>query len=134
MQYNKIFILGNLTRDPYIKFLTTGVPVCNFSVATNNRYTNQAGEKVDEVCFISCEAWNEQAEEIIETLSKGSPVLIEGKLIYNAWESPTGEKRDQLKVRVFQIQLLDASDAEENAPLDTTASPTAEKTDEEIPF
>ena len=120
MQYNKVFIMGHLTRDPDIKNLTTGVPVCNFSVATNERYTDQTGEKVDSVCFVSCEAWNEQAEAITETLRKGNLVLIEGKLIFNTWESPTGEKRDRLKVRVFHFQLLGASETAENAERSTS--------------
>lgn len=105
--YNKVILMGNLTRDPEVKYLPSGTAVANFGIAINERYTDRdSGEQRENVCFVDVEAWNRQAEIASEYLSKGSPIFIEGSLRFDSWETPEGEKRSKLKVRVFNIRLI----------------------------
>lgn len=105
--YNKVILLGNLTRDPEMKYLPSGTAVTNFGLAINEKYTDRtSGEQRDSVCFVDVEAWDRQAEIVNEYLSKGSPVFLEGSLRFDSWETPEGEKRNRLKVRAFRIQLI----------------------------
>ena len=105
--YNKVLLIGNLTRDPEIKLMTSGTPVCNFGLAVSEKYTDKnTGEAVENVCFVDVEAWSRQAEIAAEYLSKGSPVFIEGSLKYDTWEDKDGNKRNKLKVRLHRLQLI----------------------------
>ncbi|RKU26878.1 single-stranded DNA-binding protein [Candidatus Poribacteria bacterium] len=105
--FNKVILMGNLTRDPEMKYLPSGTAVTNFAIAMSDRYTDrQTGEQKENVCFVDLEAWDRQAEIVNEYLSKGSPVFIEGSLRYDSWEAEDGTKRSRLKVRVFRVQLI----------------------------
>ena len=105
--YNRVILLGNLTRDPEMKYLPSGTAVTNFGLAMSDKYTDrQSGEQRENVCFVDVEAWDRQAEIVNEYLSKGSPVFIEGALKFDSWETPEGEKRSRLRVRAFRIQLI----------------------------
>lgn len=105
--YNKVILLGNLTRDPEMKYLPSGTAVVNFGLAMSERYTDrQSGEQRENVCFVDVEAWDRQAEIVNEYLSKGSPVFLEGALKFDSWEAEDGTKRSRLKVRAFRIQLI----------------------------
>lgn len=105
--YNRVILLGNLTRDPEMKYLPSGTAVANFGMAMSEKYTDrQSGEQRENVCFVDVEAWDRLAEIANEYLSKGSPVFIEGSLKFDSWETPEGEKRNRLKVRVFRLQLI----------------------------
>ena len=99
--------MGNLTRDPEVKFLTSGTAVANFGLAMNETYTDrQTGEKKESACFVDVEAWDRQAEVVGEYLKKGSPVFIEGALKYDSWEAEDGTKRNRLKVRLIRFQFI----------------------------
>ena len=105
--YNKVILMGNLTRDPELKFLPSGNSVANFGIAMNERYTDrQTGEQKESACFVDVEAWGRQAEIVNEYLSKGSPIFIEGSLKFESWETEDGTKRNRLRVRAFRIQLI----------------------------
>ena len=105
--YNKVILMGNLTRDPEMKYLPSGTAVTNFGLAMSDKYTDrESGELRETVCFVDVEAWGRQGEIVNEYLSKGSPVFIEGALKFDSWETPEGEKRNKLKVRVFRLQLI----------------------------
>lgn len=105
--YNKVILMGNLTRDPEMKYLPSGTAVTNFGLAMNERYTDrQTGEQRESACFVDVEAWDRQAEIVNEYLSKGSPVFLEGALKFDSWETPEGEKRSRLKVRAIRIQFI----------------------------
>lgn len=105
--YNRVILLGNLTRDPEMKYLPSGTAVTNFGLAMSDKYTDrESGEQRETVCFVDVEAWGRQGEIVNEYLSKGSPVFIEGSLKFDSWETPEGEKRNKLKVRVFRLQLI----------------------------
>jgi single-strand DNA-binding protein len=103
---NKVFLIGNLTRDPELRYVPSGAAVANFGIATNRVYTTSSGEKKQEVCFVRVVAWGRMAEVCGEYLSKGRPVFIEGRLQYRSWDAPNGEKRSSLEVRAERVQFL----------------------------
>lgn len=105
--YNKVILMGNLTRDPEMKYLPSGTAVANFGIAVSERYTDrQTGEQKENVCFVDIEAWDRQAEIVNEYLSKGSPVFIDGALKFESWETEDGTKRNRLKVRLLRFQFV----------------------------
>ena len=105
--YNKVILMGNLTRDPEVKFLPTGTAVANFGLAVNESYTDrQTGEQRESVCFVDIEAWGRQAEVVGEYFTKGRPILVEGSLKYDSWEADDGTKRNRLRVRLQRFQFV----------------------------
>ncbi|CAI8003150.1 Single-stranded DNA-binding protein [Geodia barretti] len=105
--FNKVILMGNLTRDPEVKFLPSGTAVANFGLAMNESYTDQqTGEKKESACFVDVEAWGKQAEIVGEYFTKGKPILVEGALKYDAWEAEDGTKRNRLKVRLIRFQFV----------------------------
>ncbi len=103
---NKVFLIGNLTRDPELRYIPSGTAVATFTVATGRAYTMASGEKREETCFVRCVAWARQAELCGEYLSKGSPVFVEGRLQSRSWETPDGQKRSIIEVVIQNIQFL----------------------------
>ncbi len=124
--YNKVILMGNLTRDPEMKYLPSGTAVANFGIAMSEKYTDrQSGEQRENVCFVDVEAWDRQAEIVNEYLSKGSPIFLEGALKFDSWETPEGEKRNKLKVRMFRMQLIGGrQDSDEGSSGYTQATPS----------
>jgi single-strand DNA-binding protein len=107
--YNRVILLGNLTRDPELRFLQSGMAVTDIGLAVNDRRKNANGEWVDEVTFVDVTLWGRTAEIAGEYLSKGSPTLIEGRLKMDSWDDKqTGQKRSKLKVVGERMQLLGA--------------------------
>lgn len=103
---NKVLLIGNLTRDPELRYVPSGTAVATFSMAVNRAYTNQAGEKKEEVCFVRIVVWGRRAEVCGEFLSKGSPVFIEGRLQSRSWEDQSGQKRSTTEVVANNVQFL----------------------------
>lgn len=103
---NKVFLIGNLTKNPDIRKTPSGTAVVDIDLATSRKYSTKAGEKKEEVCFVRVVAWGKQAETCGEYLIKGSPVFIEGRLHLDSWETPQGDKRSKLKVHAQRIQFL----------------------------
>lgn len=103
---NKVFLIGNLTRDPELRYIPSGTAVASFGLATNRTYKASSGEKKQETCFVRIVVWGRMAEICGEYLSKGSPVFVEGRLQYRSWDSSNGEKRNTLEVRAERIQFL----------------------------
>src|SRR5439155_7244298 len=103
--FNRVILLGNLTRDVEVKYLQSGMAVADIGLAVNDRRKNQAGEWVDEVTFVDITLWGRTAEVAGEYLSKGSPVLIEGRLKLDQWETD-GQKRSKLRVVGERMQML----------------------------
>jgi single-strand DNA-binding protein len=104
--YNRVILVGNLTRDPEIRYIPSGTPVCDVGLAVNDRRKNQSGEWVEETTFVDVTMWARTAEVACEYLSKGSPVLIEGRLKLDTWESNDGQKRSKLRVVCERMQML----------------------------
>ena len=130
--YNKVILMGNLTRDPEVKFLASGTAVANFGLAMSERYTDrQSGEQKENVCFVDVEAWDRQAEIVGEYFKKGSPIFIEGSLKYDSWEAEDGTKRNRLKVRLIRFQFVGRRDEDETGDGYTNAQPAAAPTQSE---
>jgi single-strand DNA-binding protein len=124
---NKVILVGNLGKDPEVKFTPSGVPVAKFSLATNERFKDKGGEWQDRTEWHNIVAWQRLAEIIGEYVKKGSKVYIEGRLQTSSWEDKqSGEKKYRTEVVASDLVLLGHS--EEHAPS------SAEITDEDIPF
>lgn len=108
---NKVMLMGNLTRDPEIKYTPKGTAIAVFGLATNRSYTLENGEKREEVTFVDCEAYARLAEVIGEYCKKGKPLFVEGRLKLDTWDDKTsGQKRSKMKVIVEVMQLLGSRD------------------------
>lgn len=103
---NRVFLAGNLTRDPEIRYTQGGKAIADLNLAINRRYKASSGELKEDTCFVNIVAWERQAELAGEYLRKGSSVLIEGSLRLDQWEA-NGEKRSRLRVVADRIQFLD---------------------------
>jgi single-strand DNA-binding protein len=103
---NRVFLIGNLTRDPELRYIPSGTAVTTFTIASNRVYVNQAGEKKEDVCFVRVVVWARRAEVCGEFLSKGSPVFVEGRLQSRTWEDQNGQKRSTIEVIANNVQFL----------------------------
>lgn len=110
--YNKILLMGNLTRDPELRYTSNNQPVVNLGLACNRRFTTSSGEKREEVLFVDCEAWGRTAEVMNQYLSKGRPVFVEGRLKLDQWEDQQGQKRSRHKVFIESFQFIDSRGGE----------------------
>lgn len=125
--YNRVIMMGNLTRDPEIKQLTSGQSVGRFSIASSRQYKNrQTGTVTQEVCFIDVDVWGQQAEVCKQYLAKGKPVLIEGRLKLDSWQDAEGNKRSKHTVVADRVTFLSAgTGAQEDAEAGAGASEEA---------
>jgi len=133
--FNKVILAGNLTRDVELRYIPSGTAVADIGLAVNDRCKNASGEWVDEATFVDVTLWGKAAETASEYLTKGSPVLIEGRLKLDAWEKD-GKKFSRLKVTGERMQMLGGKTTETH-----NARPVARKTaaapsipEEDIPF
>lgn len=131
--YNKAFLIGNLTRDPELRYTTAGIPVAKFAIAVN-RFKKGGGEDGaggQDVDFINIVAWRRLAEICGEYLKKGRPVAIEGRLQIRTYDSKTGEKRTMAEVVADNLQMLGRKPDEKPSEAEKAAPPAG---DEEAPF
>ena len=112
--FNRVVLLGNVTRDPDIRKTASGIAVGDIGIATNEVYRNKDGEKVEKTCFVDVVVWGRQAETCGQYLTKGRCVLIEGRLQLDRWEDKDGQKRSRLRVRCDTIQFLGGRRHEED--------------------
>jgi len=103
---NKVFLIGNLTRDPELRYIPSGSAVATFTVAVNRVFKSQAGEKKEQTSFIRIVVWGRRAEVCGEYLSKGSPVFVEGRIQSRDWETQDGQKRNTVEVVADNVQFL----------------------------
>jgi single-strand DNA-binding protein len=103
---NKVILLGNLTRDPELRYAPSGTPVARFGLAVNTSRAGQGDERKEEVCFVDIVAFGRQAETASEYLSKGRPALVEGRLQWRSWEGQDGQKRSKHEVIAERIQFM----------------------------
>ena len=103
--FNKVILLGNLTRDPEMRYTPSGTPIASFGLAVNRRY-RQGDEQKEEVCFVDISAFGRQAELAGEYLSKGRMVLIEGRLQFRSWEDQSGQRRSKLDVIAERVNFM----------------------------
>jgi len=109
---NRVILAGNLTRDPELRYIPSGVAVADLGLAVSDVYRNREGEQVAHTCFVDVVVWGRQAETCGEFLKKGSPALVEGRLQFDQWETSQGEKRNKLRVRAERVQFLGQRRAE----------------------
>jgi single-strand DNA-binding protein len=103
--FNKVILLGNLTRDVELRHTQGGQALAKFGMAMNRRYTTQSGEQKEETCFVDLTAWGKQAEILNQYVRKGSQLFVEGRLQYSTWEGEGG-KRSKLEVVVENFQFV----------------------------
>jgi len=103
---NKVFVLGNLTKDPELRFIPSGQAVANLRLATNRRYKAASGDWKDEVTYVSVEVWGKPAEACGEHLKKGFPLMVEGRLKLKEWTAQDGQKRSLLEIVSERVQFL----------------------------
>ena len=126
---NKVLLIGNLTKDPELRYTPNGTAVTNLRVAVNRKFKDRTGELKEDTCFITVTAWDKQAEICNQYLQKGRPVFVEGILQSRSWETSDGQKRSTIDVRAERIQFLggaprggeggQGAPASENAAKDT---------------
>lgn len=105
---NKVFLIGNLTRDPELRYTPNGAAVTDLGLAVNRLYSTREGERREETLFIDVTVWNRQAETCCQYLRKGRPVHVEGYLRMDTWDDrTTGEKRSKIKIEAERVQFLD---------------------------
>lgn len=105
--YNKVILLGNLTRDVELRYTQGGLAIAKVGLATNRRYKGQDGQQKEEVCFIDLNIFGRTAEVANQYLRKGSKVLIEGRLVLEQWSDQSGQKRSKHSVTVENMQMID---------------------------
>jgi single-strand DNA-binding protein len=140
--FNRVLLMGNLTRDVQTKTIGGGTTVAEFGLACNRKFKTGDGEQKEEVLFVDCTAFGKPAEIIEKYCSKGKPLFVEGRLRLDTWESKDGGKRSKISVVVENFQLLGGPDGErsgggdESRPAGRSAGkPAPKKSDDgEIPF
>ncbi len=122
--YNKVLLMGNLTKDPELRYTPQGTAVVNLRLAVNRRFRNKNQELKEEVCFITVVVWDRQAETSNQYLHKGSPIFVEGRLQSRNFEDASGQKRNIIEVRAERVQFLRAATPKpETESIEAVASP-----------
>ncbi len=150
--FNKVYLIGNLTRDPELRVTPKGTAICQFGLAVNRQFKDESGALRDETTFVDIESWGKQGETIAKYCTKGRPLFVEGRLKFDQWEDKaSGQKRSKLKVVLEGFQFLGGrgeggqspagdeqeSSPERHAPPARSASrpaPAQEAADEDVPF
>lgn len=108
--YNRIIIMGNLTRDPELRQLQTGQSVCRLGLASNRQFKNrQTGMMIQEVCFVDVDVWGAQADSCNQYLQKGRLVLVEGRLKFDSWEDADGNRRSKHSIVAERVTFMPAN-------------------------
>jgi len=135
--FNRVIMLGNLTRDPQLTYLPSQTPVVEFGLATNRRFKTGDGQQKDEVCFIDCRAYGRLAETISKYCRKGRPLMIEGRLSFDQWEAQDGTKRSKHRITVENFQFVDFQQDQSSVSSPASAgvdNNQAAPPDDDIPF
>lgn len=112
---NKVLLIGNLTKDPELRYTPNGTAVTNLRIAVNRKFKDRTGDLKEDTCFITVTAWDKQAEICNQYLQKGRAVFVEGILQSRSWETGDGQKRSTIDVRAERIQFLSGTVKNESA-------------------
>ncbi len=126
--YNKVILVGNLTRDIELKYLQGGVAIAKSAVATSRKFKSNTGEQKEEVCFTDITFFARSAEVANQYLHKGSKVLVEGRLVFDQWTDQNGQKRSKHSVAVETMQMLDSKATAEQVHTSSQQSDTTQNT------
>ena len=107
---NRVLLIGNLTKDPELRYTPSGTPVANLRLAVNSSFKDQSGQRKEETCFVTIVVWSRQAELCQQYLKKGRLIFVEGRLLYRTWEAE-GKTRSTMEVRADRVQFLGAPTA-----------------------
>ncbi len=132
--FNKVLLMGNLTRDPELRYTASGAAVASFGLAVNRKF-KQGEEWKEDVCFVDITVWAKLGENCAQYLHKGSLVFLEGRLNYQTWEAEGGQKKNKLEVVANNIQFLTRKG--DKASMDdpeSTSAPTSTPAADDIPF
>jgi single-strand DNA-binding protein len=145
--FNKVILAGNLTRDPELRYTPKGTAVCKFGLAISRNWTNEAGERKEDVTFVDVDAFGRQAEVVAQYMKKGRPFLVEGRLKLDQWDDKqTGQKRSRLGVVLESFSFIDSksgdggsatSEPSRPKPAAPPAAPTDESgppSEDDVPF
>ena len=122
--FNKVILMGNLTRDPELRYTPKGMAVAKIGLAVNRTWRSESGEQKEEVTFVDVDVWGRTAENVGQYMRKGSPILIEGRLKLDQWDDKqTGQKRSRLGVTAETVQFLSSGNRPAGAASDGTAAP-----------
>ena len=102
---NRVLLIGNLTKDPELRYTPSGTPVANLRLAVNSSFKDQSGARKEETCFVTVVVWSKQAEACNQYLKKGRSIFVEGRLLYRSWEAE-GKTRSTMEVRADRVQFL----------------------------
>lgn len=111
---NKVLLIGNLTRDPELRTLPSGMAVCNFGMAINRNFTDREGNRREETTYVDIESFGKQAETISKYMIKGRGIFVEGRLRLDQWETPAGDKRSKLRVVLDNFQFIGGRTDDDN--------------------
>jgi len=125
--YNKIILVGNLTRDIEIRFSQGGLAIAKSAIATSRKFKSNTGEQKEEVCFVDITFFGRSAEVANQYLHKGSKILVEGRLVFEQWVDQNGQKRSKHGVSVDVMQMLDSKNSSNTQPQHTDTQPVQNK-------
>lgn len=131
---NKVLLMGNLTRDPELRQTNSGHAVGDLGLAVSDNYRNKNGELVERTCFAEIVVWGRQAENCGRYLKKGRPVIVEGRLQLDQWETPEGNKRSRLRVCAERVQFLGRAEATADGAAVADETTSAGVDEEPLPF
>ncbi|MBP5227021.1 MAG: single-stranded DNA-binding protein [Kiritimatiellae bacterium] len=124
--FNKVILMGNLTRDPELRTAPSGAKVCDFSLAISENWLDKStGQTREVVCYVDVNVWNRAAENCAQYLAKGRGVLVEGRLQMDQWTTQQGEKRSRLRVRADTVQFLPQGQRREDGAAPAAPQPAA---------
>jgi single-strand DNA-binding protein len=126
--FNKVLLIGNLTKDPELRYTPQGTAVVNLRLAVNSRFRDRNQELKEDTCFVTVVVWDKQAETCNQYLHKGSPVFIEGRLQSRSWEDNAGQKRNVIEVRADRIQFLGTAPAKAGPLVQETSQESSTET------
>jgi single-strand DNA-binding protein len=121
--FNKIVVMGNLGRDPEMRYTPQGTAVCSFTMATNERRKDKSGEQQDVTTWFKVTVWGKQAETVSKYLTKGRRVYVEGRLHVEEWTDREGKSRHTLEVNASDVQFIDSAQGVEGIPVNQSARP-----------
>jgi single-strand DNA-binding protein len=134
--YNKVILIGNLTREPQLSYLPSQTSVCEFGMAINRVFKKQDGSEGKETCYVDCQMFGKRAEVVNKYFKKGDPIFIEGRLKFDSWQAQDGSKKSKLRVFVENFEFVgerkQRQEEQQDSPADEPSAPPMDDT--QIPF
>jgi single-strand DNA-binding protein len=134
--YNKVILIGNLTREPQLSYLPSQTSVCEFGMAINRVFKKQDGSEGKEICYVDCQMFGKRAEVVNKYFKKGDPIFVEGRLKFDQWNAQDGSKKSKLRVFVENFEFVgerkQRQEEQQDSPADEPSAPPMDDT--QIPF